>query len=109
MIILDFELTQRQGFHASQPYRISAVYEPSTAVLVEESRKQLTLREQDIEKAKGWVLLDSILEATQVSKILSSLTPFSLAFFIASSILSLFLISFALLFINSFTLSIGKK
>ena len=73
LIILDFELTQRQGFHASQPYRISAVYEPSTAVLVEESRKQLTLREQDIEKAKGWVLLDSILEATQVSKILSSL------------------------------------
>ncbi len=73
LLILDFELNQRQGFHASQPYRISAVYEPSTAVLVEENRGQLEQREQDIEKAKGWVIIDSILEASQLSKILSSL------------------------------------
>ena len=73
LLILDFELNQRQGFHASQPYRISAVYEPSTAVLVEENRGQLEQREQDIEKAKGWVMIDSILEASQLSKILSSL------------------------------------
>lgn len=73
LLILDFELNQRQGFHASQPYRISAVYEPSTAVLVEENRGQLEQREKDIKKAKGWVIIDSILEASQLSKILSSL------------------------------------
>lgn len=73
LLILDFDFTQAKGFHGSQPYSIRAVYEPSTAVLVEENRKQLALREQDIEKAKGWVIIDSILEASQFSKILSSL------------------------------------
>lgn len=72
LIILNYNMPQERGFHNTQPYTFNAVYEPTTAVLVEEQRRRIEVMDAEIAKANGWVIVDSILDKLNVAKLIAS-------------------------------------
>lgn len=73
LLVTSYEISQREGFRNVVDYSFQAIAEASVNIQVEEQKKREKDAEKKIKEANGWVILESAIERTNLSKLAAGL------------------------------------